>query len=575
MALGIGPGDEVITSAYSFFATAGAIARRRDAGVRRHRPAHVTTSTRTASRRRSRRGPRRSSPVHLFGQCATWTAIKAIASERRVADRGRRAGDRLASGEGGARARSATTAASRSSRRRTWAPPATAAWSSPTTPRWPSGVACCATTARGPSTTTRLGGNSRLDALQARGPARQAAAPRPLERGARATPRATTALRGRTVGRPFRDPAGSPHLQPVRDPRAEPRRARAAPAERGVGTEVYYPVPLHLQQCFATLGASRATCRRRGRRARDARAADLPRADGGADPLRGPTVRELRADLQHGGTPPPGRASRPTRPHEAAATPERECRPAPPPAHAGLSHEHGQRDALRDCCAGWTRCAVSPSAPTCRWPREPDDPRRCCAPSELVEELERSHRRLIETNVQLVSLREVASSMVTCTVDIGETTRTVTRYLHRAFGFEDRPSCCSSTATRGYARGHVDAARAAASRATRVERAARRRPRRADPERCGSTARCTTRDPPHPPRSGRRPPARDVASQSSPRPVRAAAAQPPRASRATAELCGDAACSATRAWSRRRPARRRRVGDRRARKRGGIASAAS
>lgn len=56
--------------------------------------------------------------------------------------------------------------------------------------------------------------------------------------------------------------------------------------------------------------------------------------------------------------------------------------------------------------------------------------------SELVEELERSHRRLIETNVQLVSLREVASSMVS-SLDSGETTRTVTRYLHRAFGFED------------------------------------------------------------------------------------------------------------------------------------------
>ncbi|MBI5710005.1 MAG: PAS domain S-box protein [Candidatus Eisenbacteria bacterium] len=54
---------------------------------------------------------------------------------------------------------------------------------------------------------------------------------------------------------------------------------------------------------------------------------------------------------------------------------------------------------------------------------------------ELVEELERSHRRLIETNVQLVSLREVASSMVS-TLDTGETTRTVTRYLCQAFGFE-------------------------------------------------------------------------------------------------------------------------------------------
>src|SRR5437868_13997289 len=56
--------------------------------------------------------------------------------------------------------------------------------------------------------------------------------------------------------------------------------------------------------------------------------------------------------------------------------------------------------------------------------------------AELVEELERSHRRLIETNVQLVSLREVANSMVT-SLDSGETTHTVTRYLHRAFAFED------------------------------------------------------------------------------------------------------------------------------------------
>jgi PAS domain S-box-containing protein len=55
--------------------------------------------------------------------------------------------------------------------------------------------------------------------------------------------------------------------------------------------------------------------------------------------------------------------------------------------------------------------------------------------SEMVEELERSHRRLIETNVQLVSLREVAGSL-TNTVDTAETTRTVTRYLQRAFGFD-------------------------------------------------------------------------------------------------------------------------------------------
>src|SRR5262249_62237342 len=56
------------------------------------------------------------------------------------------------------------------------------------------------------------------------------------------------------------------------------------------------------------------------------------------------------------------------------------------------------------------------------------------AASELVDELERSHRRLIETNVQLVSLREVANSMVS-SLEGEETTRAVTHHLLRAFAF--------------------------------------------------------------------------------------------------------------------------------------------
>jgi PAS domain S-box-containing protein len=63
--------------------------------------------------------------------------------------------------------------------------------------------------------------------------------------------------------------------------------------------------------------------------------------------------------------------------------------------------------------------------------------------SDLVEELERSHRRLIETNVQLVSLREVANSMVS-SLEGGETTRTVTHYLLKAFAFGEVFLCLAN-----------------------------------------------------------------------------------------------------------------------------------
>ena len=66
----------------------------------------------------------------------------------------------------------------------------------------------------------------------------------------------------------------------------------------------------------------------------------------------------------------------------------------------------------------------------------PDDPSALVPViAQLVDDLERSHRRLIEANVQLVSLREVASSLTT-TRDAGEATRLVARYLRGALGVE-------------------------------------------------------------------------------------------------------------------------------------------
>ncbi|MCC7126735.1 MAG: DegT/DnrJ/EryC1/StrS family aminotransferase [Acidobacteria bacterium] len=84
MALGVGPGDEVVTSTFSFFATAGAIAR---VGAR---PVLVDIDPDSfnidvvAAARACTARTKVLLPVHLFGQAADMSAVLALADEYKL-----------------------------------------------------------------------------------------------------------------------------------------------------------------------------------------------------------------------------------------------------------------------------------------------------------------------------------------------------------------------------------------------------------------------------------------------------------------------------------------------------------
>lgn len=255
----IGPGDEVVTTPYSFFATAGAIAR---LGAR---PVFVDIDPVTFNLRVDQIAAKVTLktkaiiPVHLFGQMAAMDGVIDVARKHGLAviedaaqaigaeDQGRRAGsighygcfsffpskNLGAAGDGGM---IVTNDAARAEKLRILR-------AHGSKPKYHHKV---------------VGGNFRLDALQA---AVVTVKLRHLDdwtagrqRNAARYDRmfADAGLAGR-VGLP--KVAASRHIfnqYVIRVPERD--KVQAGMLERGVGTEVYYPIPLHLQECFAYLG---------------------------------------------------------------------------------------------------------------------------------------------------------------------------------------------------------------------------------------------------------------------------------------------------------------------------------
>lgn len=300
VAAGVGPGDEVFTTPFSFFATASSIAR---AGAKPVfvdvEPGTLNIDAAAIERRVEASHSARLKailPVHLYGQCANMDDLNRVAADHKLvvvedaaqafgaAWRGRRAGDLapLAAfsfyptknlscfGDGGLVTANSTDLADHLRRLRNHG-------------------------SRRRYYHEELGWNSRLDSIQAAvlrvklrhiddwNAARQkrASAYDLLLKsagllGTKAKPGPIRLL--------SREPQAH-HIYHQYVVRAERRDdLREFLAAKGVGSEIYYPVPLHMQECFVYLGY---------------REGDLPEAEKAArEVLALPMFPELTSDEQ-------------------------------------------------------------------------------------------------------------------------------------------------------------------------------------------------------------------------------------------------------------------------------------
>ncbi len=314
MAEGVGPGDEVITTPYTFFATAGCVARLGATPV--FVDIDPVTYNLCTDEIEAKMTPRTRAiiPVHLFGQSSDMTAVMEIAEARGLAviedaaqaigaeHRGRQAGsighygclsfypskNLAGAGDGGMVLTNDPERAEQLRRLRAHG----------SKPKYVHGI---------------VGGNFRLDALQA---AIVSAKLRHLDEwtGRRIDNAARYGRLFAEVGvsclnsrewasMDWAGYGGSGRAPQVVLPAvveqrhvfnqyvirvAERDALRECLRARGIGSEIYYPVPMHLQECFAAAGIPEGgLSRERASGARDGCAAHLSRARRRAGEIRG------------------------------------------------------------------------------------------------------------------------------------------------------------------------------------------------------------------------------------------------------------------------------------------------
>lgn len=299
-AAGVGPGDAVITTPFSFFATASSILR---AGAR---PVFVDIDPETLNLdplkvehhlKMSPKDTRALMPVHLYGQCADMDAFSRIAAEFKihvVED----AAQAVGASWNGKRAGSLGVAAAFSFY--------------PTKNLSAFGDAGAVTTSNAALAERmrslrnhggkqryyhdEVGANSRLDSIQAA--VLRVKMPHLAQWNEARRERARTYGRLLTSAGLTKTGADSPapvvllktlpgahHIYHQYVIRVRDRdKLRIFLSDRGVGSEIYYPIPLHLQKCFSYLGYT---------------AGDLPEAERAAlDVLALPIFPELEEDEQ-------------------------------------------------------------------------------------------------------------------------------------------------------------------------------------------------------------------------------------------------------------------------------------